>query len=417
MHFANFFTTLYRRVVIIQRHQPPPHKLLLTFTYIYVFLRLIVTSYSMYFDVASYFYYDVLNRLLFFESAFRKNYIVFFFSIIPIFSLRLLYLIYLCPDNLVSEHFYDLIVRNRNQAYLQFVKIKVSWLPKKLSLWTPHFKIPSSSKLLYYPFLREKVRTRCIAIYLFFEVFLAFAQLIFIFFFILTVYNLVSKTKISFNVVQVFFVGLNVLTFGVYICFLIQTFTLTMVTLDLVCYIYILEYRKLSRKLQKLNNGNSNSLRKIIKVSARYRISHSKFTTFILCYNNSTMSKIIITYLSCIMPFHAYGIVMMYFQQSDLPTFLRLNLLLTLFFFAAIFFGISITMTGVNKALVSSGPQIGAIFAKSKGFGRTIWNREALKLSSYFSLIWRCDRELGFTVGQKTTLNWKFLVDVSVCDY
>lgn len=417
MHLSTLFTTLYRRMVIIHRHQSPPHELMLILTYIYVFIRLIVTNYSLYFDVSAYFYYDIINRILFYETVLRKKYLAFFFSFIPLFSLRLLYLIYLRPDGLVAEHFYDLLVRNRNQAYLKLVATKISWLPAKLPMiWTARLKVPKSSKLLFYPSLRQKIRTKCLVIYLFFEVFATVGQLIFIFFFLLTIYNLAVRVKAAFTAAQILFVAFNVTTFAVYICFLLQTTFLTVVSLYIVCYVYTLEYSKLSRKLQKLTiTGYSKyySFARITRVTSAYRTAHTQFSIFILRFNSKTMSKIVVSYLYCIMPFHAYGIVMVYFQQRDLPTFLKLNLLLTLLFFAVVFLGICLTVTGVNKALSRSGPQLAAIFARNKAdSGSTIWSREALKLATYFCMVWRSERELGFTVGQTTTMNWKLLVDV-----
>lgn len=421
------FTTIYRHVLIINEQQPPPYQKLIIFTYIYVLVRLIITNYCLQFDVSIYFEYDVINRLIFYETILRKKYLPFFFSFIPVFSLRLLCLIYLYPDRLFWEHIYDLLIRNRNQAYLKLHNFASTFncSTKHFSAWIPRLKVPKSSKLLYYPFLSRKTRTRCIAIYLSFEVILTAIQQIFVLFFALAVINLKTTLKISLTIAQALFVGFNALTFSVYVCFMMQVTALIVVNLCIVCYVYVLEYHKLNRKLQKIIT--SNTVVKTIRLSFAYRSAHNRLTVFILHYNSNTMSKIVISYLFCIMPFHSYGLVMVYFQSRDLPTFLALNLTLTLFLLAAILFGINLAVTTVNKAVSSSGPLLGAIFARkpclvlvgnshnnNKKVHTKIWITETLKLASYFELVWRRERELGFTAGQTTTMNWKFMVDVSL---
>ena len=440
MYFHNLLFTLFsplsREVANIHRgyYQSLTHKILYILLCLYMLIRLIVTSVSLHFDIPGYFTYDVINRLIFYNTVLRKKYLALFFSFIPLFTLRLFYLIYLCPRSFVWEHLYDIlgeskflfvhlysanlnvmlyVVRNRNQAYLQLNGCE------KWAQW----KIPKSSKLLHYPFLSRQLRVKIICITIVCEALTSLALFITVLFIFLTIYILTSDQ--SLTSAEVLLVIIDMSTFEVYIFITIHMALLVMFTLYLVCYIYVTQYWKLNRKLVTITDsfGRSASLSgsKISRVTAAYRASHTRLTNFILRYNSSLISKVIASYMANIMPFHAYGFVLVYFQHQDMPTFITVDISLVLFLFSSLPFIVNLAVTMVNKVISSSGRQLGVIFAYNSGNkrqqqsldSRAAWNRESFKLSTYYQLVWRDENELAFTAGPTTTMNWKFLVKVN----
>lgn len=131
-------------------------------------------------------------------------------------------------------------------------------------------------------------------------------------------------------------------------------------------------------------------------------------------------------YLTYILPAHAYSTVLVYFQGDYLPAALRKQIILGLIVLWFFLIGITFFVARVNKEVASCGPTLGRLFAAKGVFesrkpssnwvssSRSFWVREGLKLSSYYEMIWRAEKELAFTVGQVATLNWKFIGDVSV---
>ncbi len=89
---------------------------------------------------------------------------------------------------------------------------------------------------------------------------------------------------------------------------------------------------------------------------------------------------------------------------------------------------ITLVVANVNAKICASGQILGSIFARKGvlalqrrklsvnwvGNIESIWGRETLKLSTYYEMIWRNEKELAFTAGQMNKpMNFKFIFDVS----
>ncbi|KAH9405185.1 hypothetical protein TYRP_001026 [Tyrophagus putrescentiae] len=207
-----------------------------------------------------------------------------------------------------------------------------------------------------------------------------------------------------------------------------------MLTLYLVCHIYGDQYRRVNGKLAKVKATLSSSQSQHyissslkISLSARaFRTVHTRLTAFILQYNSSTVSKIISAYIYYMLPLHAYVSVLIYFQNRDMPFAFTVLLSLGMVIIWLNLMALNLVVARVNNDICRAGPILGAIFAR-KGVldqGRrrrsillnnteSIWSREALKLSTYYEMIWRSNKELAFTAGKTATMNWMFILDLS----
>ncbi len=391
-------------------------------------------SICLHWDIEVYFEFDLLHRQLYYLSPLRHKQIEYFLLFIPIFSTRLLYLLYFNGDSLVWEHLFDIIVRNLEQ---------VKWCRSKKTqgiFWSilcqvclfP--KISKSSILLYYPNLKQKLRKKCIVIYFVFEVLTTIMSFFGFFITLITFCDMVVKAQLS--AVQVlystFFLAAalpQIILFSVMI-FLI------MLTLYLVCYIYVNQYLEVNSKLAKVkvilqteNGGHQHYIFSSLKTSLAgnaYRTSHTRLTAFILHYNRTTVSKIVSAYLQCVLPVHAFCVVLVYFRGHDISLPFTIHLIVGAIFLWLVLMALTFVVARVNHKISLSGPILGEIFARKGVLAErrrqcnwfnsceSVWSREALKLSTYYEMIWRCDKELAFTAGHSATMNWMFIVDVSL---
>ena len=402
--------------------------------YIIVLFRATATSVGLHFDIAAYFELDVINRQGFYQNPLRTKHIEYFLHFIPGFSARLFYLNYFAADGLVWSHLYDLVARNRDQVKLQWLRSSSEVF---LSIWSAiKLKISKSSKLLYYPNLKRKQRIRSMLICFAFEGMSTFTISFIVFFIVRTHYVRLIKEQLS--AVQVLFIAGIFLASAVEIALLFTMIFLVMMTLVQVSLIYVDQYRKVNVKLannakDRLNSESGgdhqpnvfNSLKTSLAATS-FRTGHTRLTVFILHYNESTISKIIAATLHYILPFHAFVCVLIYFQSHDMPRPFIINLSFGLVILWLYLMALNLLVARVNNEISRSGPTVGAIFARKgvlidKGiqgswFNNPIstWSREALKLSTYYEMIWRCDKELAFTAGRTATMNWMFIVDVSL---
>ncbi len=402
--------------------------------YIIVLFRATATSVGLHFDIAAYFELDVINRQGFYQNPLRTKHIEYFLHFIPGFSIRLFYLNYFAADSLVWSHLYDLVARNRDQVKLQWLRNSSEVF---LSIWSAiKLKISKSSKLFYYPNLKRKQRIRSMLICFAFEGMSTFTNSFIVFFMVRNHYVRLIKEQLS--AVQVLFTAGIFLASAVEIALLFTMIFLVMMTLVQVSLIYVDQYRKVNGKLahiakDKLSSESCgdhqpnvfNSLKTSLAATS-FRTGHTRLTVFILHYNESTISKIIAATLHYILPYHAFVCVLIYFQSHDMPRPFIINLSFGLVILWLYLMALNLLVARVNNEISRSGPTVGAIFARKgvlidKGiqgnwFNNPIltWNREALKLSTYYEMIWRCDKELAFTAGRTATMNWMFIVDVSL---
>ena len=163
-----------------------------------------------------------------------------------------------------------------------------------------------------------------------------------------------------------------------------------------------------------------------------YRTAHSRLTVFILQFNKSIVSPVIAFYLHYYMPFHAYRFVATYYERPQLTlAFVRQSRFFSTFMWLFLLV-ITLLTAKVNSRISSSGRTLGAIFARKGVLAvkmqrrpstnwtaggqplKSVWGlREALKLASYYELVWRSERELAFTAGQTDqSMNWRFILEV-----
>lgn len=445
------FSLLYRQVEIIHGNGLSPTFLTLScLTYSTFLCRSLTISFCMSHNISAYFEFDVRSRS-YYKPAFRHHYrYPLFSSFCSLFEVHLFYLFYLRRDKHIWTHLYDLVVRNRVQISLQLWSTNMpavdnSWF-RKILLFRPHLAVvPSSAKLLFYPNLEEKVRTRCVLVHFAFEVLLMLTLFSFLKSTFISLFN-VAAVKQSFTVAQMVFFVCILLYKLMYNCLYYVMCYLVIGTLYLVCHVYVNQYQMLTQKIAKVvkvklgSKGAaahaSLSLPQMCRAVSAYRSAHSHLSVFILRYNSSIVAPIIAAFLNYELPALAYFTVFLYFQQHTLSrshsfTFnSRLRNISVNFIFLSV---ITMFVAKVNKNICRSGPILGAIFARSGLLvaarrrrrevssrevkqAESAWSREALKLSAYYEMIWRSEKELAFTAGQmNTTMNRKFVMDVSCC--
>ncbi len=426
--FQAIFSILFQQVVIIRNGGlSPVWRQLIYLMYFIILFRVTAISTSLHFDIAAYFEYDAFHRHALYQSPLRHKQVEYFFYFLPFFSMRLFYVLYLSADSLVWEHIYSL------QCWVWQEKVKYHW---------PGFKcfrpvvnsVSKPSKLFCYPFLEQDLRTKCISKYLRFEMLTTFFCFYSFFITLITFYHVDMKEQFSLiqAVINTIFL-LAYLPHGIF--FTVINF-LAMFTLSLVCQIFVAQYRKVNSNLAKVKtiltteNGDhkqtiSSSLKTRSDINA-YRTAHIRLTAFILLYNSTTVSKIVSAYFLAILPVHAYFTMLVYFQNRDLDLPIVTNLSISAVVFWLILMQLNLVVARVNSKICQSGPIVGSIFAKKgileekrekcKWFNNTgsAWQREALKLSSYYEMIWRNDKELAITAGKTATVNWMFIVNVSL---
>ena len=434
----HLFNTLHRQVVTCHQGGLSLFFLLIyALAYLLYIGRNLAVSVSLYYNITDYFEIDVISREVLYKQANGSKYLTsFFVAFSTLFSSNLFGLLYVTPDRKVWSHLHDIVVRNREQANFQWWQQSTEVNEKPVSQWAlfnSGLKISRSSKLLHYPFLKKKFRARCILICYIFE-FLTTINLLFNDILpILHVYTTIAGLSLNFSQILYLIVIFSGSILYINITTIMYLFAILIIFL--VCHIYSAQYQRVNIKLTKAKvklmkatyNQKLNSLQ-LSQVGNAYRSMHCRLTIFILHYNNITVSKIVAYYLHYVMPYHSYCLMLLYFQRNHIPLNLVKIYVIVLVVLLLFLMVITINVAKVNKKICSSGQTLGTIFAKmgvlSAGKRRcswvnnfeSIWSHEALKLSTYYEMIWRTNNELAFTAGQlDTPLNWKFILDVSFC--
>lgn len=444
--FHLLFGNLHRQLVTITGSGLSKLHLLLIFQSSVQYIgRTFAILVSLYYKRPIYYEYDVMNRKVYLHGRIKHKSLTFLVFFLVAFSMRLFYILYFNADQLVWSHLYDLAARNRKQLYLQLWSSasdqtsNQSWFSQFKTYFWPRLKVLKSAKLLLYPNLNENLRIKCALIYYVLEVLTTVTFVLYVNFFFLHMYNILSEQEQSLTFAQLLFAVVQFLT-NIHCVFITYSlFFLIELILFLVCTVYVVLYREVNSNLKKvkiklltakgLHHLNSLS---ISQATSAYRAAHSRLTVFILRYNSSIISKIIAAFLHYYLPYHAYRTVFIHFRRRDMPSNLLRNdsfsLAISWFFLMVLTF----FLAKVNKKICSSGQTLGTIFARkgvlaaeirSKQARRgwvnnleLIWGNEALKLASYYQMIWRSgnDKELAFTAGQmNTAMSWKFIVEVN----
>ncbi len=156
----------------------------------------------------------------------------------------------------------------------------------------------------------------------------------------------------------------------------------------------------------------------LLKATKNYRTAHSRLTYFILIFNDSTVSQIISYYLHYIVPLQAFSNVSIYFGRHKMSLFDLFSECLFVSVFWLLLGMITYFTVAVNSKIASSGATVGAILARRKGIQRHnshTWSHELFKLSTYYELVWRTEKELAFTTGlNNSTMNWQYILEVSI---
>lgn len=443
--FQLLFGNLHRQLVTITGSGLSKLHLLLIFQSSVQYIgRTFAILISLYYKKPIYYEYDVMNRKVYLHGRIKHKSLTFLVFFLVAFSMRLFYILYFNADQLVWSHLYDLAARNRKQLYLQLWSSasdqtsNQSWFSQFKTYFWPRLKVLKSAKLQLYPNLNENLRIKCALIYYVLEVLTTVTFALYVNFFFLHMYNILSEQEQSLSFAQILFAVVQFLT-NIHCVFITYSlFFLIELILFLVCHVYVVLYRQVNSNLKKvkvklltakgLHHLNSLS---ISQATSTYRAAHARLTVFILRYNSSIISKIIAAFLHYYLPYHAYRTVFIYFRRRDMPSNLLRNdsfsLAISWFFLMVLTF----FLAKVNKKICSSGQTLGTIFARkgvlaaeirSKQARRgwvnnleLIWGNEALKLASYYQMIWRSgnDKELAFTAGQmNTAMSWKFIVEV-----
>ncbi len=423
------FSNLHRQVVIISSESGLSliYQFLIIFAYILELAHHLVVSTALYYDFPAYFEIDVLYGALFYQTgAFRGRNFNFFFCLEALITWRLFILLYINSDPVVWSHLHDLV---RNQAKVRLKLWKSQGKLFKLRSFSLKLEVAhKSSKRKYYSSLRVALRTHCalvcFACELFTTISLIFYNLSFFFILLSTSVN-VLKVQHSFTVAQLLFTVVMILQIVPIIYIVLVMYFLVALTLYLVCHVYLDQYRVVNRKLSlaKVKEIKYN----LNLITSNYRHSHSRLTAFILRYNSSTVSHIIATYLNLVVPVYALSPVLVYFQRSSLPDSFVRNLSLGLVINCLVLIVLTLAVARVNAEICRSGQTLGSILAK-KGIKTKVRKRcnwvenssssffdfkEALKLSTYYELIWRSEKELAFTAGKMNKpMNFKFIYEV-----
>ncbi|KAH9408408.1 DnaJ sub A member 3, mitochondrial [Tyrophagus putrescentiae] len=167
---------------------------------------------------------------------------------------------------------------------------------------------------------------------------------------------------------------------------------------------------EISEKPESGERGNDH----INQAFRTYRAVHSRLTVFILRFSNSVVSKVIAYYLHYVLPAHAFAFV--YFVYRGKSSWLySLNGLVLLLIYTS-FFLLVITIFVPKGVLISTAKRRQG----SKNWvanTESSWSREAIKLATYYEMVWRVDKELTITAGSmNATVDWKFLWELAVTD-
>ena len=468
--FRYLFSNLTRQVVAISSNSYFPYyfSLILLSRAICVVrwhVRMLATYVS---QLSFLFAYDPLNRPKSYETSVRSKVLTFTGSCYFLFLLLFTGLVYRNTDKIVWSHLYDLVVRNREQVSFCWWRSSGEWSNRrdsrsisyqKISTWLnrlktfpfyTQLKVLQSAKLLHYPKLAERLRLRAVRICFVFEL-----LMVAIYFYYLNIlyFDLVGQLRKlgkPMTIAQLITTALAYLSIMHTAFYTYAGLLLVELVLYLVCTVYAGQYQNLNRDLEKLKismlkNANDSSfqslsskdffLQNLNRSTAVYRSVHTRLTVFILRFNGSLVSKVIAYYLHYYLPYHSYRLVYIYFQQRSLPLAIAINSYWFLLFMWLFLMIITLGVARTNSEIGRSGRALSALFArkgllslKIGSFQRrqsyyysakeseasgTIGHREALKLSTYFEMIWREEKQLAFTAGQTdTAMNWRFIFEV-----
>ncbi len=410
------------------------------------------------------FSYDVLNKPKAFETDLRNKVLIFGGTGYYTFFTLLNVLVYRNTDKVVWSHLYDLVVRNREQVSFGWWRRRSSEslnrrdssrsLSSQISIWLnrlktfplyPRLKLLQSEKpLLHYPKLGKGLRLRAVRICLAFEVLMV---LIYFYYLNILYFDLVGelrqRPRMTFAqavTTAAAYLGILHAAFYTY-----AALHLVELVLALVGALYADQYRALNGDIEQvkaiLSKANSEKTRSSIcntlhRSTAAYRAAHTRLTVFILRLNDALVSPVIAYYLHYYLPYHSYNTVYIYTNTRWLSLADAINQYWFLAFMWLFLVAIALVAARVSGAISRSGRTLSAIFArkglllamktnsdkkrrqsyysaKQSEASGTIGHREALKLATYFEMIWREEKQLAFTAGQTdTAMNWKFISEV-----
>ena len=442
VHFL--FSNLRRQVTIIAGNSglSPKYLLLLLFTEVMCQGRRYASIASLYYDKPLYFEYDLVGKRAYYSGKRKNKAYTAFYIFYYIFFLKLFCSLYFSTDKRVWSHLYDLVVRNQKQVLFKWKQSRSRKSSDNSFSWLNIFRpswwktaVPSSSSLAHYPNLSEKLRIKIAQIVLLFETLNTVNYAYRVYSIFAHTFGIMKKHKSTLTVPQILFAAVQYLTHIHKAFYNYMMLYLVELILYLVFLIYSAHYRLTNNELKKVkvrliiegDHKRINSLN-LSRSIQNYRTAHNRLTVFILQFNKSIISPVIAFYLHYYMPFHAYRFVATYYQRRELT----LAIVRQSYFFSAIMWLFLITITflttKVNGRIASSGRTLGSIFARkgvlakmqrrlpinwTAGFQlESIWGREALKLASYYELVWRSERELAFTAGQTDkSMNWMFIFE------
>lgn len=460
------FTNLYRHMAIISKNGHSHfYKVAVILTYTLILIRTFANCIAWNYDIELYFEYDILAKRSLFKG-FSHKYLFFVICLSPIFFTRLFVLLN-CNSaqgkfHTVWSHFlYDLVVRNRDQAKLQKIRglqTKVasfttgnsSWFTQVKNAFTlSHFRFPrlqiqvsKYSNLLYHRNLDEKQRFRCLILYVVYELYTClflFRSLFFNFLMFLGRTRKIWSTLTSGQTIYL----ITTFLMSEYIYYTSEMSKyLLMYTLLLVSYVYAGEYHQKVNRMLKVHNRKRKCSQINNQILAVYRANHTHFTRFILLFNSSTVSPFISAFLYIfLLPYHSFVVVFFYYFRNSMTGAHIVQTFLSVIFDWLDVLLVTLALAKVNREIGRSGRHLGSLFAakgseKKFAKGDVAWvglnrkllvknnwirtskgplvnTRENLKLAAYYEQVWRSDKQLAFTVGQETTMSWKFIASVS----
>mgnify|MGYP007002793295 CR=1 FL=1 len=400
--------------------------------------RYLVVTFCLFADIPAYFEVDVIGRATLDRSALRSRPVTILLSVLSLLSsFRLFRLLYYRADRLVWSHLHDLVVGNRTGLRLKWLSLKPvrAAFPKLVVVIV-------SNQLKHYPTLGKGLRIRLALVTAACEVLMSstFSLVFFVTRYLHALYQLLfGSESILFTVGQLCFAF--TVAFAVIIWRYVEAtlYLLVPLILYLVGAVYGAQYRILNREL---NNAKAKltvksehqqhlfSSLNLSRATSAYRHAHARLTVFLLRLNSSTISPIIAYYLHYNLPCHANFASILLFQPKTLVnvTAYYQTLFIQLLFLGAI----TMVVARLNHKIALSGPSLATILAH-KGMLTTVgknglqtqthcwankmnsvWCQEQIKLSTYYEMVWRSEKELAFTVGKMgSPMNWSFVLEVS----
>ena len=470
-----FFNHLYHQVEVIASGSglSSAYRRLVTLCCYLFEAQYLVSSFCFFADVSAYFELNVIGSKYVYRAAFPGQRVTILLAVFSLLSsFRLFRLLYYRADRLVWSHLHDLVVNNRSGLSLKWTSRQESSCSSNIStadnlppsqLTGSHslssftalplkLKIVLSNQLKHYPTLRKGLRIRCALVTAVYEVLMNILLVISI---VGTVGTFKSVSKKIITFLQLSF-ALTTL-FATFVWRYVETalYLVVPLSLYLVGAVYGAEYRFLNGQLGRLksklkreveegqqlllplvqhlhNKQQPLSSLNLSRSTSDFRHSHARLTVFLLRLNEHTISPIIAYYLHYNTPYHTNFVSILIFH----PNTLRQVISACLPYFSRLLFlgAITLVVARLNHKIALSGHSLATILAR-KGmlttFGKsglqqqqthrwahkvnTVWCREQLKLSAYYEMIWRSEKELAFTVGKMgTPMNWKFVSEVRV---